>query len=383
MNFGLTTEFCITAPRDAEWQTLTDGLTPDNRFATAAWIRAWGRSFLPYQNWLPPLRYLTVRTGDGRLRAVFPFATQKQSGIPVASLAGFYWPFRSPIIPDNSGAEVSEALASAFTHSWTALALRYGPVPEAHPGIASLNVALENQGWRLRPLKLGETFAVNLPDTWQQFVHSLSKTLRTNIYYYERKMRREGEFEIRHIKNSAGMSWSETVRDLGVVEGNSWQRREGSQLRFYGERNQAFWTNLLSESGFGEMVSVWVMYFNGEPVSFCFCLDCADIRHIVANNYAEHVHAYSTGSVLYRYLFRDAVESDTLRSVNIGMGDSGYKSRWGANPSFQLVDWIAFRPGVRGYLLDFAHRMRRSFGKRNVQASERWHQPELPASSDA
>jgi len=73
----------------------------------------------------------------------------------------------------------------------------------------------------------------------------------------------------------------------------------------------------------------------------------------------------------------------TLRSVNIGMGDPGYKSRWGANPSFQLVDWIAFRPGVRGYFLDFAHRMRRSFGRRDVQASESWHQPELPASSDA
>ncbi len=369
------TEFCVTAPCDAEWQTLTDGLTPISRFATAAWIRAWGRSFLPYQNWLPPLRYLTVRTGDGQLRAVFPFATQKQSAISVASLGGLYWPFRSPIIPDNSGAEASEALAYAFTHSWTALALRYGPVPETHPGIASLNVALKNQGWRLHRLNLGETFAVNLPDTWQQFEHGLSKTLRTNTYYYERKMRREGELEIRHLKNGTGMSWSETVRDLGVVEGNSWQKREGGQLRFYGERNQAFWTNLLSGSGFGTMVSVWLMYFNGKPVSFCFCLDCAGIRHIIANNYAEHMRAYSTGSVLYRYLFRDAVESGTLRSVNIGMGDSGYKSRWGASPSFQLVDWIGFRPGVCGRLLDFAHRMRRSFRKRDVQASESWHQP--------
>lgn len=383
MGLALTTEFSATPPRDDEWQRLASALSPDSRFATAAWIRAWGESFLPYHNWLPPLRYLTVRAADGQLRAVFPFATQKQFGISVASLGGFYWPFRSPIIPESSGAETFNALANAFTSSWMTLALRYGPVREMHPAIAGFNAALENRGWRVHRFRLGETYSVNLPDTWQQFEHSLGKNLRTNTYYYERKIRREGELEIRCIRDTTGPSWSETIRDLGVIEGKSWQRREGGQLRFFGERNQAFWTSLLSESGFGSMVSVWLMYFRGEPVSFCFCLDCADMRHIVANNYAEHVHGYSTGSVLYRYVLRDAVESGTIRTVNIGMGDSGYKSRWGARPSFQLVDWIAFRPGARGRLLDFALRMRQAFKKQDFQASDGGDQSELPVSGVA
>ena len=361
MALGLTTELCTAAPRDDEWQRLASTLSPDSRFATAAWVDAWGKSFLPYQNWRPPLRYLTVRATGGQLRAVFPLATQKQFGISVASLGGFYWPFRSPIIPERSGTETFEALARAFTRSWTTLALRYGPVPETHPAVAGFNVALENRGWRVHRFKLGETYSVNLPHTWQHFEHSLGKKLRTNTNYYERKMRREGELEIRCIRNTTGPSWSETIRDLGVIEGKSWQRREGGQLRFFGERNQEFWTRLLCESGFGSMVSVWLMYFNGEPVSSCFCLDCAHVRHIVANNYAENVHAYRTGSVLYKHVFRDAIESGIIRRVNIGMGDSGYKSRWGAQPSFHLVDWIAFRPGARGRLLDLAQRIRRRF----------------------
>jgi CelD/BcsL family acetyltransferase involved in cellulose biosynthesis len=128
------------------------------------------------------------------------------------------------------------------------------------------------------------------------------------------------------------------------------------------------------------MVSVWLMYFRGEPVSFCFCLDCADMRHVVANHYAEHVRGYSTGSVLYRHMFRDAVESGVIRRVNIGMGDSGYKSRWGAQPSFALVDWIAFRPGARGRLLDLAQRLRRNFSHGASQAADL---PCPPASDDA
>lgn len=373
----------MTAPGDDEWQSLASALIPDSRFVTAAWIHAWSKSFLPFQNWMPPVRYLTVRTSQGQLRAVFPFATQKQFGISVASLGGFYWPFRSPVIPDRSGAETCEALATAFTRSRRTLALRYGPVPETHAGIAGFNIALENQGWRLHRLDLGETFTVNLPDTWQQFERSLGKNLRTNTSYYERKMGREGALEIRRVKNTTGPSWSETIRDLGLIEEKSWQRREGGKLRFFGERNQSFWTNLLCESGYGDMVSVWLMYFNGEPVSFCFCLDCADVRYIVANNYAEHVHAYSTGSVLYRHVFRDAVESGVIRCVNIGTGDSGYKSRWGAQPSFQLVDWIAFRPGARGRLLDLAQRIRGRFRKRGVQAHDAGDRPEAPASREA
>ena len=363
---SLTSELRMAAPNDDEWQRLATALGPASRFATAAWIRAWGKCFLPYQDWSAPMRYLTVRATDGQLRAIFPFAIQTKLGMSVASLAGFYWPFRAPIIPDRYGSDVFEALATAFTHSSRTLAFRYGPVPDADPGIAGLNAALESLGWRVHRLVLGETYSVKLPDTWQEFENRLGKNLKTNTYYYERRMRREGELEIRCTRGLTDASWAETVRNLGIIEGRSWQRRTGGQPRFFGERNQVFWTLLLAESGFGSLASAWVMYFRGEPVSFCFCLDCADIRHIVANSYAEHVDRYSTGSILYRHVFRDAVESGVIRRVNIGMGDSGYKSRWNARPSFQLVDWIACRPGARGRLLDLALRLRQNLRKQDV-----------------
>jgi hypothetical protein len=351
---GLRTEFCQRPPQEDEWRTLVEALAPHSSFATAAWIRAWGNTFLPFQNWLPPLRYLTARTEEGRLRAVFPFATQRKFGISVASLAGFYWPFRVPIIPGEDALDVFDGLALRFAGSRSILALRYGPVCDMDAAVAGLNAALVRQGWRLHRSPLGATYAVELPCTWEQYEQSLGKKLRTNATYYERKMQREGALEILCKKGTIGAPWSETVRDLGLIEGQSWQQRTGGKARFFGEPNQSFWTSVLGASSCGSMASVWLMQFNGRPVSFCFCLDCGDTRHIVANHYAEDVRSYGTGSILYRHVFRDAVESGVIRRVNIGLGDSGYKSRWGAQPSFQLVNWIAFRPGARGRLLELA-----------------------------
>lgn len=354
----LTAEVGTTAPLDGEWQALMDGVTPHARFATAAWFRAWGASFLPYQDWRPPLRYVSVRGESGELLACVPLASQRKAGVPVDSLAGFYWPFRTPVIPESAGPEVFDAVADALTRCRRTLALRCGPVPETDAGIAGLNAALERRGWRIHRWLLGESCAVDLPETWEQFEPRLGKKLRSNTKYYERKMQREGTLAIQCMKGVTGEAWAKTVRDLASIEGKSWQQKAGGKARFHGEPNRTFWTSLLAESDFGGMASAWVMHFNGEPVSFCFCVDCGGTRHIIANHYAEHVRDYGTGSILYRYVFRDAVESGTIRRVDIGLGDPGYKSRWGAQPSFRLLDWMAFRPGTCGRVLELATRLR-------------------------
>lgn len=357
-NGGVQADIDETAPGDVEWQTLTDGLSPHSRFASASWLRAWGNTFVPYQNWRPPLHYLTVRDRRARLQAIVPFAMQRKFGVSISALGGFYWPFRSPVIPDHCGVEESTALAHALTESGSTLAVRLGPVPETHAGMTGFNIALEARGWHVSAATLGQTYSVDLPHAWQQFEHGLGKNLRTKTKYYERRLQREGALEIQCRKSILGASWPDTLRDLAAVEERSWQHKQGGKPRFASEANQAFWAQVLADAQLQAMACAWLMYFDRAPVSFCFCLDCGDTRHIIANHYAEQVQGYSTGSVLYRYVFRDAIESAVIRSVNIGIGDSGYKARWGAQPSFRLIDWIAFRPGAGGRLLELANHLR-------------------------
>jgi len=347
-----------TPPMDAEWELLTSELASQSAFATAAWLRAWGRVFLPHEQWAPPLHYLTVRDGRARLKAIVPLAVQRRFGISISALGGFYWPFRCPVIPESCSTDELLAMVRALTESRSTLAIRLGPVPETHAGMAGFNIALEAEGWHISARTLGQTYSMALPDTWAQFEQELGKNLRSNSKYYERKMRRDGSLEIRCEKTSLGTSWSDTLRDLAAIEEQSWQHKEGGKPRFAGKANQAFWTEVLANPHLQRMACTWVMYFNSAPVSFCFCLDCGSTRHIIANHYAEHVQSYSTGSVLYRHVFQDAVESPAIESVNIGAGDSGYKTRWGAQPSFKLIDWFAFRPGAGGRLLELANQLR-------------------------
>ncbi|MGH8265106.1 MAG: hypothetical protein ACRET4_16630, partial [Steroidobacteraceae bacterium] len=209
------------APRDDEWRALTIGMAPALRFVTAAWFRDWGKSFLPHQNWLPPLRYATVRARDGRLLAVFPVATVRQFGVSAAALGGFYWPFRSPVIPEEVRTETIDALAAAFTECGAMAALRYGPTPEAHAAIDRFNIALKERGWRVRCASLGETYAVDLPETWERFEQGMSKKLRSNVAYDERRMQRDGVLEISRSRNIAGEPWREAIRELGKIEAKS------------------------------------------------------------------------------------------------------------------------------------------------------------------
>ena len=357
-NLQLRTEFHTTAPAEIGWQSLVDRISPENSFLGSSWFDAWGRHLLPYGSWRGPLRYLTASSSDGQLHAVIALASQRQFGVAAASLGGLYWPFRSPLIARTHIEETCEALAMALTRERRQAVLRCGPIPDTDQAVALLHAALTRRGWRLHQSSIGTTYGVELPATWIDLERQLGKSLRTNIEYYERKLGREGALEIRRFHGSADAGWSTAIDDLGSVESKSWQFREGGRLRFHGESNAAFWRSLLVSGRFGEAATAWVMYFNGEPVSFCFCLDCGATRYILANNYAQSVHRYSTGSVLYKHVFRDAFETRCIQRINIGLGDPGYKSRWGAQPVFDLVDWIAFRPGLRGDALDLVWRLR-------------------------
>lgn len=362
----IAAEFGSIAPTESEWQALAGAAAPENRFLCASWYRAWERHFLPHQSWRGPLRYLTARDSDGALRAVVPLATQMQHGLSVGSLGGFYWPFRAPLFAQAEDGEAHHAMADALTESRSFVALRCGPVAQTDVDVARFGGALAKMGWHVHRCALGTTHAVSLPHGWDEFEQRLGKSLRSNMNYYERRMAREGAFEIRRCRGVRNPAWRATLDDLATIERGSWQFREGGTMRFHGDRNTAFWTDLLVEGGFGDSAAAWVMHFDSEPVSFGFSIDCGETRHVLANSYVERMHRYSTGTVLYKHLFRDTIESAVIQRINIGMGDSGYKSRWAAMPAFGLEDWIAFRPGLRGHALDVAWRVRRALGNRHA-----------------
>jgi hypothetical protein len=172
-----------------------------------------------------------------------------------------------------------------------------------------------------------------------------------------------GTMNARCIGKASWKSDARTTRPGAVVEyasrpGDDRKRVPAAQgrgkIRFFGEPSQTYWRGLLSDSGFASTTCAWVMYFDGQPVSFCFFMDCGDTRHIMANHCAEQVYGYGTGSILYRHVFRNTNASGAIHRVDIGLGDSGYRSRWNAQPSHRLLERMAFRPVPFGRLLELA-----------------------------
>jgi len=349
-------QFHETAPSQEEWSALLRDAAPTKSFLSAAWFEHWSRSYLPLNGWRGPVLYLVARGRDGALIGLAPFARQQRAGVSFTSLGGYYSPFRSIVLAGAAREAAAEGLAETLSERTICVALRFGPIPTDDADIAALNIALAKRGWKLHAIPAGTAMAVDLPATWDAFERQLGKGLRTKSAYYERKMQREGSVDIREFLGGSNTDWASVIADLGSVEEQSWLVSKAGNLRFLGERNHRFWVGLLSQSEAGDHARLWLMYFRGSPVSFCFAMDYGRVRYVLANQYAASVRSYRTGSVLYRYMFRNAIDSRAISAINIGAGDSGYKSRWGAKPSFGLENWVAFPPGVRGSLLALAFR---------------------------
>ncbi len=314
---------------------------------------------------------------DGPCRATancsrsFPLQRKSKPDLRSLRLAGFYWPFRSPIHPGEFQRRSDRGVGVRVHALVTIAALRYGPVPETHPGDRRSQLALQAQGWRFT----GSTLVRPIRSTCLTRGSSSSTVSARNC----------GSTQATTSARCGATATSRSAAHAtaGRILGGNGQRSRSDrrQVLAVAGRRQAplFWRSqscLLDEPASGVLawrtkVSVWLMYFKREPVSFCLCLDCGDIRHIVANNYAEHVrrlwHRFDPVQVRLSRCHR--IRHDPPRQHRDGR--SGYKSRWGAQPSFKLVDWIAFRPGVRGRLLGFAYAMRRNVRWRGSSARRR------------
>ena len=338
-------------PSSKEWGAVQSCLPSSHQFLGLSWFESWSKNFLPFESWSGPMQYLTISDEQDQTIGIFPLAFQSKKYLRFASLGGYYQPFRGIPIKSNSTRDVFLALVQYFAKQKDFFALRMGPVCQNDCVMAELIDVLQQERWALRKLAVGENYVIHLPDNWEEFLLQRGKSLRFNMNYYERKMKKDGNFDICHSTSVSRHDWGSILADLESIEQQSWLKVEGGDFRFSGRKNKEFWFDVLSSHDTSYVVNVWILYFNGEPGSFCFTLDSGHIRYILANNYDEHLKKYSTGTILYKYVFMDAINK-SMRTVNIGLGNSGYKSRWGASQGETLVDWFASPPGMVGKLVD-------------------------------
>lgn len=345
---GLRIELTDRPPSHEEWKRIREGMLPEQSLLCGNWFSAWGEQFLPGSGWLAPVRYLVCKDAEGPV-GIYPFAIQKRSFLKFVSLAGSYFPFRGFPVITKYRQEVCLEMVKALERLHLGHAIRFGLVPKHDPTTKHLRKTLKERGWYLHRTVCTPEMVVHLPEDEAAFRRQGAKSILKKSAYYERRMAQEGKFELRLISDLMAEDWEALISELGTIEENSWLKKRAGDMRFAGDQNAAFWRTLLADLDFRKTIKVWLIRMDDEPVSFCFTIDCGQERIVLVNCYVESVAKYSTGSIIYRHMFLDSLNSK-IALVSIGVGDSGYKSRWTARPERQLEDWIAVPPSLSGRL---------------------------------
>jgi CelD/BcsL family acetyltransferase involved in cellulose biosynthesis len=344
-------ERCTIETLDTEaWRELRQRMSPDTAFLSGAWIEAWAAHYLPHGHWRGPCRYLSVHDAGGRLAGVLPLATMRFGPIEFYAGGGYFLPYRS--VPLAVSDELSESACAALADaligrmSWR-LGLRLGPMSDHDAACRRLAAALRKRGWRVGMRRLGQSFVLDLPSSHAAFKEQ-SEGLVKRVMYYERRLRREGQLQIAEHRALDRTAWNTALADVAAIEKRSWlaAARE-SHLLFGTESDRRFWVQVAEDEGLAPALAIWLIRFDGQPICFAVTLDAGRRTFVLANLYDERFKLHSPGNLLSYYVFSRAIEKGQA-TIDWGLGDSGYKQRWGAQPRETLCDLLALPPGPLG-----------------------------------
>lgn len=339
---------------------LVDGGSADSLPIGCELLIGWSKAPPSSGGWRGPVTAYFV-SSNCRSTGVIGFAPQVIGGIRIRSLAGYYWPYRS-FLAEGEPTDIPRLAHTLATHlnqhAHTRI-LRFGPIsPACRPTLALLE-GLEASGWTTLRRCLGSVFELEIPSSEKELEMTAGKSFIRSIDYSRRKLERDsGRIEIQRypLREPA----SELLAELAEIERKSWVFEKGGDLKFFGKENREFWEAVASSYPKSrEHAVVWILRINDRPVAFSAHLEKKGIIHIIANSYDSDFKSYGCGSILTLEIFRDAISRGISR-VDWGMGDSGYKARWGAKPTGRLYDVLVLRIGALGRLAELAVRLSRS-----------------------
>jgi CelD/BcsL family acetyltransferase involved in cellulose biosynthesis len=294
-----------------------------------------------------------VYDARGQLSGVLSVATMRFGPFEFRAAGGYYLPYRGVALaaPVESTRAACAALADALVDytPWR-LGLRIGPVSDQDRSWRALAAALRTRRWLVGMRRLGQCMVVDVPRTLTEF-SQLSASMIKRINYHERRMRRIGRLEINEYRSVEHNHWQSVLLDAATVERNSWVSNEtGGNILFDSDAGQKFWNRVVDDEFVSSALSLWLIYFDGQPASFSLTLDVGERKFILANLYDERFKDHSTGNILAYHVICRAIE-EGRKVIDWGLGDSGYKRRWGAKLGPILYDLVALPPGPIGRLV--------------------------------
>ncbi len=325
------------------WDQLLRRSGSGSPFLTWAWHRARADA-VPTQE-LDSCQAVVLRSGSGDVEALFPFCVQRVRfwRVPVT---GVGWAFGDLGCPDHlellatPEADLDRLVGALGQFPW--LLIKLDNVAEAAINVQRFCEACERRGWTVRRRLIGRCPYLDLPQSWEAYLSSLSSHARHAIRHKERKLFRDHrvvltdygrvrlEEGLNHLRRLHTARWG----GGGAFGDPAWERLHHCFAGSLADRDQLWLVTLDLD---GAPAAAWYGFSLGETVyHYQYGRDPRWERERV-------------GTVLMGLMIRRAIERG-YRRLDFLRGEEPYKGEW-TRTARGRYEVVVFRPGWGGVAL--------------------------------
>jgi CelD/BcsL family acetyltransferase involved in cellulose biosynthesis len=202
-------------------------------------------------------------------------------------------------------------------------------------------------GYRRQPFeRRGVHRALELPDNFDAFLRSRSKSTREGVKRYRKKVERDlGErLDLRVYREPGDIE--RIFADTEPVAALTYQRGLGVALTDTPQQRA------LIEVGLRRgWFRTYVLYLDGTAIAFWPGSAYGGTFHIGTPGYDPQFADYRIGNYLLMRMFEDLIANPDVQAVDYGLGDAEYKRRFGSE-SWDEVDLHVFAPSARALAIN-------------------------------
>lgn len=336
-----------------EWRRLHAGTSPCHVFNSFAWSRTWWRHFGADHT----LQIVTVRD-DERLVALAPLGRSHIVGGPLAGRAlqiigtaavpsrGMGLSDRADFIVEPDRTDLLNHLTDAIVSEsdWDLLLLR--GLPESSPTLEALKASLGKDRVVRRSRRRSNSFVLNLPASWEEFIGSKSAKWRKTHRAQINRADRSGKIEYRRFFPCTPEELDRVWAQIVEINSKSWKAERGTGLLQL-DALQDFFREMTRAAAEEGLLDLTLASIDGKPFTYELYLSTQDSAGAYDGAYDQDQSNLSPGILITGFLIRDSIERG-MRAFDFLRGDEPYKRRWGGEErhEIQFAAYRRYRPGA-------------------------------------
>jgi CelD/BcsL family acetyltransferase involved in cellulose biosynthesis len=196
---------------------------------------------------------------------------------------------------------------------------------EAEPLVTrTLMDELKRSNW-VQIHKQESHLSVSLPDKYEAYLASLSKKMRTELPYENRRMLKKYQVDFRKVRSAVELQAA--LDSLFQINTKRWQER-GQSGSFGNVEKRLFCQEMAKRFLARGWLDFWLLYLDGQVAAIEYGFRYNGIYYPLWVAIDTDFQAYSAGSVLRTYIIQELIR-DGIRVYEFMQGDEPYKLRWG------------------------------------------------------